>query len=119
MLNNKNSINQIARVLPILMVESFDKQDAYSAQNVKQLFNQAFKSEHNMAYALAMLCSQSEFDAFFPELNYQHLRHDIAKVCFENWPRFNIDSLLMYANNKTHGDSGFFAGGGDSGCGGE
>ena len=77
------------------------------------------ESHGQVGSAFAMLCSQSEFDAFFPELNYQHLRHDIAKVCFENWPRFNIDSLLMYANNNTHGDSGFFAGGGDSGCGGE
>ena len=113
----KNSVKKIAKTIPLMLVETYEKQDFYSAEQVKSTFDSAFKYEHNLAYAFAMFCTQAEFDSLSLNESYETLRLDVAKKCFGSWPRFNFNSLLDYARNaKANGDGGFF--GGDGGCGG-
>jgi hypothetical protein len=116
----KNSIAKIARVLPPALIEAFDKQDFYSAEEVKKIFESEFKYEHNVKYAFAMFCSQHDFEELNLESTYSDLRTDISKKCFGSWPRFNFDSLLAYSQSSgvgglagTGGDGG---GCGDGGC---
>jgi hypothetical protein len=113
---NKNSITKIARVLPPALIEGFDKQSFYSAENVKNVFDGELKTEHNIEYAFAMFCSQSDFEVLNIESTYSDLRTEVSKKCFGSWPRFNFDSLLDYSRRSTMGvDGGAF--GGDGGCG--
>ena len=113
----ENSIIKIARVLPLALIESNEKQPHYSIEYVKRIFKSKFKYEHNLEYAFAMFCSQQDFEQLNTESTYSDLRTDVSKKCFSNWPRFNFDSLLDYSRNATMGDGGAF--GGDGGCGGD
>jgi hypothetical protein len=113
---NKNSIPKIARVLPPVLIDAFEKQNFYSASDVKRVFDRQFNTEHNIEYAFAMFCSPSDFESLNVESSYNELRADVAKKCFAGWPRFNFESLLDYSRRLTMGgDGGNF--GGDSGCG--
>jgi hypothetical protein len=51
---NKNSINKIARLLPPALIDAFDKQNFYSTEEVKSVYNSELKTEHNIEYAFAM-----------------------------------------------------------------
>jgi len=120
---NKNSITKIARVLPPALIRSFEKKNFYSIEEVKSIFNIELKTEHNIEYAFAMFCSQSDFEELNLEFTYSGLRTDVSKKCFGNWPRFNFDSLLDYSRNAVMGGGGAFGseggiGGGDCGGGG-
>jgi len=112
----KNSIAKIVRVLPFTLIESFDKKDFYSAEEVKKVFESEFKYEHNIEYAFAMFCLQPDFEELNLDSIYGDLRTDVSKKCFGSWPRFNFDSLLAYSQSS--GVGGFAgAGGDDGGCG--
>jgi hypothetical protein len=114
----KNSISKIVRVMPKELIDTYDKKDFYSPDEIKIVFDAKFKYDHNIKYAYAMFCSQNDFDQKANkqdiELSYLDLRLDVSKKCFSSWPRFNFDSLLAYSQS-----SGFDGGGGDGGCGGE
>ena len=116
----ENSIIKIARVLPLALIESDEKHPHYSIEYVKGIFKSKFKYEHNLEYAFAMFCSQQDFEELNLDSNYNDLRKDVSKNCFEGWPRFNFDSLLDYSRRSMiNGDSGGYAGdgfGGDAGC---
>lgn len=113
---NNNSIPKIARVLPPALVDVFEKQNFYSTEEVKSVFDSELKTEHNIEYAFAMFCSQPDFEELNLESTYSDLRTDISKKCFGSWPRFNFESLLDYSRRSTMGgDGGGF--GGDGGCG--
>jgi hypothetical protein len=116
---NKNSVTKIARVLPARLIQAYEKQNYYTAEEVKRVFDSELKTEHNFEYALAMFCSQPDFEALNLESTYSDLRAVVSKKCFDSWPRFNFDSLLDYSRRSTMGvDGGAFGGdGGDGGCG--
>lgn len=112
---NKNSIPKIARVMPPALIDTFEKQSFYSAEEVKSVFNKEFNIEHNIEYAFAMFCSQHDFEKLDLESTYSALRTEVSKKCFGSWPRFNFETLLDYSRRPTmFGDGGF---GGDGGCG--
>jgi hypothetical protein len=117
---NKNSINKIARLLPPALIDAFDKQNFYSTEEVKSVYNSELKTEHNIEYAFAMFCSQPDFEELHLDSTYNDLRTDVSKKCFGSWPRFNFESLLDYSRRSTMtGDVGGFVGdSGDGGCGG-
>jgi len=118
---NKNSITKIAKVLPPALIEAYKKQHFYSAEEVKSVFKAEVKFDHNIEYALAMFCSQQDFEKLNTESTYSDLRTEVSKKCFSSWPRFNFDSLLDYSRNATMGGGGAFGGdggAGDGGCGG-
>jgi len=118
---NKNSIPKIARVLPPVLIDEFEKQIFYSIEEVKSVFNSEFKTDHNIEYAFAMFCSETDFEELNLESTYSDLRNDVSKKCFGSWPRFNFESLLDYSRRSTIGGDGSFGGDGgfgDGGCGG-
>lgn len=115
-----NSISTIACVLPPALITTFEKQSFYSPEQVRHVFANELKTEHNIEYALAMFCSQLDFDALQLAATYSELRADVSKECFGSWPRFNFDSLLDYSRQSTGADGGFVGGDGscgDGGCG--
>ncbi|TMP39533.1 DUF6559 family protein [Pseudoalteromonas rubra] len=113
----KNTIKSIALRLPVLLVESYTRQANYSVDQVKEIFAQAFDNDDNQIYAFAMFCSRDDFDALQTEFNYTDLRAEVGKHCFDDWPRFNFESLLTYARSY-YSDSGFSAGVEGDFCGG-
>lgn len=118
---NKNSITKIASCLPPLLIEALDKKDFYSVVEVKHVFDKEFADEHNLEYAFAMFCNESDFNALKSESVYTDLRSAISKKIFGSWPRFNFDSLLDFSRRSIMGGEGggYSDGGGDGGCGGE
>ncbi|QBG36132.1 DUF6559 family protein [Litorilituus sediminis] len=109
-----NPISSIACVLPPALVNAFAKQNFYSPEQVRHVFTNELKTEHNIEYALAMFCSQLDFDALQLAVTYKELRANVAKECFGGWPRFNFDSLLDYSRQSAGAGGGFA---GDGGCG--
>ncbi|MFD2165693.1 DUF6559 family protein [Thalassotalea euphylliae] len=116
----RNTISKIARTLPPLLVDAYDKQQTYTAEQVESVFRDALTHDHNIEYSYAMFCTQEEFDTLAFEASYDELRQHVSKTCFGSWPRFNFDTLLDYAMRATQGgDGAFFSGdAGDGGCGG-
>lgn len=123
----KNSIPKIAKVLPPALVEQFEMQNFYSVEEVKSVFENELKTEHNLEYAFAMFCSQCDYEKLNLVPTYNELRSDVSKKCFSSWPRFNFQSLLDYSRCSTKGGNvgssgggdGYSDGGsGDGGCGG-
>lgn len=114
---NKNSIARIARKLPPALVTAFDQQNYYSAEEVKSVFEQELKTDHNVDYAFAMFCSEQDYKALHLEFTYKDLRLNVSKKCFGSWPRFNFQSLLDYSHRSSIGGGGV-GDGGDGGCGG-
>ena len=110
-----NSISTIACVLPPALIAAFEKQNFYSPEQVRHVFANELKTEHNIDYALAMFCSQLDFDALQLAATYSELCADVSKECFGSWPRFNFDSLLDYSRQSMGAGGGFV--GGDGGCG--
>ncbi|KZN38103.1 DUF6559 family protein [Pseudoalteromonas luteoviolacea] len=119
---NKNSITSIAIMLPKRLLEAHGKKAFFPVEEVLSTFMLQFKSRHNIEYAYAMFCSESDFDTLQLTSIYGELRAEIAKVCFESWPRFNFDTLLDYSSRFNPRQDGGIFGPSDScsdgGCGG-
>ncbi len=118
---NKNSITKIARKLPPALVDAFEKKNFYSTQEIKSVFDNELRTEHNIEFAFAMFCSPQDFEDLNLTSTYSDLRNEVSKRCFGNWPRFNFDTLLDYSRSATMGGSGVLGGDGgfgDGGCGG-
>jgi hypothetical protein len=105
---DKKSIVKIITLMPRALVSKFDKKDFYSPSEVQSVFVDVLSTEKNIEYAYAMFCSQPDFikltkiHAF--ESSYAELRLEVSKKCFDNWPRFNFDSLLKYSKHSTMSD---------------
>ena len=111
----KNSISKIARVMPPVLIEAYEKNNFYSLDEVKSSFENEFKYEHNIEYAFAMFCTQPDFEKLNLEVTYDELRLDVSTKCFGSWPRFNFESLLVYSQSS--GVGGFAGAGDGGGCG--
>lgn len=105
---DENSIKAIATSLPRKLVERFNKKEFYSPEEVNALFSEEFEGNDNIQYAYAMFCSPQKFidlaQAMELSSSYSELRLKVSEKCFDGWPRFNFESLLMLTNNSSRSD---------------
>jgi hypothetical protein len=96
-----NSITKIAKSMPLVLVEKYEKKQFYLPEEVKKVFLEKLDDQENIEYAYAMFCTQADFNNLADELDiktkFSDLRLGVSKKCFEGWPRFNFDSLLAYS----------------------
>jgi hypothetical protein len=97
----KNSITKIAKLMPLVLVEKYDKKPFYLPEEVKSVFLEKLDGKENIEYAYAMFCTPKDFNHLADELAFEStfstLRLSVSKKCFDSWPRFNFDSLLAYS----------------------
>lgn len=100
----KNSITKIVKLMPLVLVEKYEKKQFYSPEQVKNVFLEKLDGEESIEYAYAMFCSQLDFNNLAHELTFEskfsELRLSVSKKCFDGWPRFNFDSLLAYSQQS-------------------
>lgn len=105
---DNESIVKIVSSMPSVLVKNFDKKDFYTPEEVHTVFIDVLATDNNIEYAYAMFCNQPDFNELANtqhfELSYKALRLQVSKKCFDNWPRFNFDSLLNYSGQPIISD---------------
>jgi|TARA_B100000767_G_C19323556_1_gene352615 hypothetical protein len=105
---DNESIEKIVSCLPSVLVKKFDKKDFYTPEEVSTVFIDVLATDNNIEYAYAMFCTQPDFNELANTqhfgLSYKALRLKVSKKCFDNWPRFNFDSLLNYSGQPIISD---------------
>jgi len=100
----KNSITKIAKVIPLALVEKYDKKQFYLPEEVKSAFLKKLDNDESIEYAYAMFCTETSFNNLVEELNckstFLDLRIEVSKKCFDSWPCFNFESLLAYSQQS-------------------
>jgi len=100
----KNSITKIAKAIPGTLVEKYDKKQFYLPEEVKSVFLEKLDNDESIEYAYAMFCTEATFNNLVEELTckstFLELRLEVSKKCFDNWPRFNFESLLAYSQQS-------------------
>jgi|ERR1035437_1310322 hypothetical protein len=108
----RKAIKSFVFKLPIELGRRFGEKRFYSLEEVGRRLEEGKYDKAFSAYAYALLCSRSSFDAYFSQLNvkctYDGLRKFVAKKYFKGIIDFDASSIIRFAKgigNKSYYDS--------------